>query len=130
MDRKTYQKYLHSEVWKEKKEKYYSSKLPKQCYICNSRENLEIHHRSYKRVGGSEYLRDLLPLCRHHHRLIHQYLKVGKKLGLTRLNTWNVAKKFRKRLKKNLGPPVEAWEQSLSALETWKKTRSAKEQEP
>ena len=44
-----------------------------QCKACNSTNNLEIHHITYKRLG-SEHLSDLVCLCNSCHSKLHQKL--------------------------------------------------------
>ena len=43
------------------------------CRVCNSRVQLETHHRTYRHKGGSFIgeLRDTITLCRIHHKLYH-----------------------------------------------------------
>lgn len=98
-----YNKYIQSDKWKSVRKRYYSSKLIKKCYICESIKNLNLHHKSYKTLG-KENLNHLLPLCKKHHYLVHQYLNSAKKYGYTRVNIWNVVKKYYKRIKKGLKP--------------------------
>jgi hypothetical protein len=67
---KSYAEYLRSPEWAAVKWRYKHSKLPQGCQVCGARP-VDLHHRSYKRIGGSEYLRDLVPLCRTHHKQVH-----------------------------------------------------------
>src|SRR4051794_24043327 len=46
----TYLEYLESDHWKALKNRYRNSGLPQQCLICHDR-NVDLHHRTYKRVG-------------------------------------------------------------------------------
>ena len=36
---------------------------------------MQLHHHTYDRVGGSELLTDLRPLCDDHHSAVHAYQK-------------------------------------------------------
>ncbi len=41
------------------------------CQLCNSSEDLNVHHRTYERLG-CEKMGDLLVLCRDCHKLFHE----------------------------------------------------------
>jgi hypothetical protein len=40
------------------------------CQICNGTEDLQVHHRTYERLG-CERLSDLTVLCKKHHHMAH-----------------------------------------------------------
>jgi hypothetical protein len=64
-----YSDYLQSDVWKRTRElalEYYGNA----CCVCNSRTSLDVHHRTYERLGH-ERLTDLAVLCRDHHATFH-----------------------------------------------------------
>ncbi len=64
-----YEDYLQSDVWKRTRElalEYYGDK----CCLCNSADNLNVHHRTYERKGN-ERLSDLIVLCRDCHATYH-----------------------------------------------------------
>lgn len=69
-----YNDYLSSKHWKGIKERYWNSKLPKNCYVCHTKENLNLHHKTYKRIGR-ENLLDLVYLCKEHHHQLHKEYK-------------------------------------------------------
>ena len=63
-----YEEYLKTEHWRT------LSRLVKErdnyaCVICNSSEELEVHHRTYERGRFNERLDDCYTLCRKHHKL-------------------------------------------------------------
>ena len=67
----SYQEYLQSPEWREQREN--ALRLARhRCQPCNTRHQLEVHHRTYDRVGR-ERLDDLTVLCRPHHELFHRY---------------------------------------------------------
>ncbi len=66
---KSYREYLRSERWYETRTKYWKSALPQKCVVCYD-PNVELHHRTYQRLGR-ERLTDLLPLCSEHHNALH-----------------------------------------------------------
>jgi hypothetical protein len=69
MTKAEYQKYLMSTEWQHRKSwvlNYWGNR----CLICNSPDNLEVHHRTYERVG-EELFTDLIPLCSRHHSQLH-----------------------------------------------------------
>ena len=67
---KTYQEYLKSDHWKDIKSRWVVSGRLCECAVC-AEKKYELHHKSYKRLG-KETLGSLMPLCRTHHKLVHQ----------------------------------------------------------
>lgn len=66
-----YSTYIKSPEWAKVRRRYWSSKLPKCCYICGSfKRPMQLHHRTYKNLGR-ERLTDLVPVHAKCHRLIH-----------------------------------------------------------
>lgn len=63
-----YQRYIQSDKWKEKRAKIIEER--KQCEMCDSAENLQVHHLTYKRLGNEDD-RDLMLLCQNCHQHIH-----------------------------------------------------------
>lgn len=68
-----YQEYLNSEQWKQRSERL--KMLDGQCLLCLSMDNLETHHRTYKRKGN-EFDSDLVTLCHD----CHESYELGKKM--------------------------------------------------
>jgi len=64
-----YRRYIRSPAWNEVKVRYRASKLPQVCRVCGVKR-VDLHHRTYSHLG-QERLRDLVPLCREHHRELH-----------------------------------------------------------
>lgn len=95
-----YREYLRSEHWTNLKHKYRKSKLYKGCAICKTKENLNFHHRSYVRIG-SEYLRDIVPLCSEHHKAVHDFDKTSSK------SLWSNTTRFGKAERKKLAEPTK-----------------------
>ena len=98
-----YKNYLKSNHWKEVKRRFYNSKLPKKCYVCRSRNNLNLHHKTYKSIG-EENLNHLLVLCQKHHYLAHEYLKFAKNAGFAKVNLGNVTRRYKKFIRQNKLP--------------------------
>lgn len=73
MTKAEYHAYLQSPEWKWRAEE---AKLAanNQCALCTSSTNLNVHHRTYDRVGY-ERLSDLIVLCRVCHRRHHRVLQ-------------------------------------------------------
>ena len=93
MNKIEYQDYLRSEHWQDVRRRFCASKLHHGgCYICGSIFNLNLHHKSYTRLGN-ERLTDLIYLCNPCHKHVHTILK-KRASGKTTL--WNVARKLRK----------------------------------
>lgn len=69
---KNYQEYLKSKHWKLLRDRFKASKLYKGgiCKLCGYNNDVNIHHKSYKRIGH-ERLNDLLVLCQSCHNQLH-----------------------------------------------------------
>jgi 5-methylcytosine-specific restriction endonuclease McrA len=104
MTKEKYVEYLKSPHWGELRKRYYASKLYKTyyqgcnkfcCYSCHKSDiPLDLHHRTYKRLGN-EHLNDLVLLCRECHGNTHSLEK-----GL-KTNVWSATKKYKKCIQKN-----------------------------
>ena len=67
----TYNQYLKSSHWYKLKIRFRNSAYSKGCcYICGNKNNLNIHHKTYRRIGN-EKLNDLLELCQKCHEEVH-----------------------------------------------------------
>lgn len=68
-----YQEYLKTEHWTNLKIRFKASKLYKdgKCHLCKSKTMINIHHKSYKRIGN-ERLNDLIVLCNLCHSKLHK----------------------------------------------------------
>jgi 5-methylcytosine-specific restriction endonuclease McrA len=88
-----YSEYLHSNHWKLLKVRYRKSKLFKSgaCSICGSYKRINIHHKSYIRIGN-ERLSDLMVLCQDCHHKLHKAYN-GK--VSSHINLWTMAKHMR-----------------------------------
>lgn len=75
-----YTDYLQSTHWKRKRLQVYSRRK-KQCSICKSTNNLNVHHKTYTRLG-KEKLSDLVILCQRCHYATHDFHKENKHLQL------------------------------------------------
>jgi hypothetical protein len=69
-----YHDYLKSEQWAKKKKEVLDF-WDYRCALCGSNTRIEVHHRTYERLGH-ERLTDLIPLCNKCHTV--HYLKVQK----------------------------------------------------
>jgi hypothetical protein len=86
----SYAEYLNTEHWKELKIRKLYSNTKHSCYSCNSMDRLELHHRTYERIGH-EWLNDLIWLCRTCHEATHAYERNHK------CNLWDSPKRVRKK---------------------------------
>lgn len=91
----TYAEYLASGHWKSLRERFWASRLHRRCcYACGaSAVPLEVHHKSYRRIGN-EKLADLCLLCRGRHGETHELDRARGKGCL-----WGAAKRLRKNKK-------------------------------
>lgn len=78
MNKTQYHEYLLSKTWKEIRRKVFKYH-GKNCKSCDGNIGIDVHHRTYERVGGNENIKDdLIPLCRKCHDNVHQIVKVKK----------------------------------------------------
>jgi hypothetical protein len=89
---KTYRAYLRSAWWKELGDRYRASSQPQVCIVCYD-PNVDLHHKTYKRLG-QENLSDLLPLCRQHHEESHALEQTWRRRGQDQftINLWTAAR--------------------------------------
>jgi hypothetical protein len=69
-----YKEYLQTDEWKKRREKHLKVANYK-CQLCNSGGNLNVHHRTYERVGREDFM-DLIVLCEKCHSLFHESRKL------------------------------------------------------
>lgn len=73
-----YLKYINSQTWARKRARALE-RAGYKCQVCNDDRHLEVHHRTYERLG-KERVMDLTVLCRECHHYFHE-LKKGRKVG-------------------------------------------------
>lgn len=71
-----YHKYLHTYHW-EQLRKIKLDEVEYRCQVCYSPTKLQVHHRTYERLGY-EKLTDLTVLCAKCHTLFHDKLALTK----------------------------------------------------
>ena len=104
LDKKDYYNYINSYAWQAMRRRFWSSKLPKHCYCCGKSDiALELHHKTYKRLGH-ENLNDLILVCRNCHGNIHKLyeMRIKKCINEGTINPglWVMARKYRKKLER------------------------------
>jgi phage terminase large subunit GpA-like protein len=70
-----YSAYLRSPHWLRLRARY-KRERPWRC-VCGARKGLQLHHKTYDRLGD-ERLEDLTPLCQRCHTLLHQLAAEGQ----------------------------------------------------
>ena len=73
----TYNEYLKSPQWRDRKGKCYA--WSKVCKICGEHKNLHVHHKIYRNFGNED-IADLVILCEHHHREFHRLYGVKENM--------------------------------------------------
>ena len=63
-----YLRYIKSKKWFRKRLEVYQ--VQKECFGCGIKNNLDVHHLTYKNLG-KEKLEDLITLCRKCHSEVH-----------------------------------------------------------
>jgi len=64
-----YNKYLRSGSWKKFRQTILDLR-GRECQLCQSKHDIQVHHMSYKRVGNED-IRDVLVVCGECHSFIH-----------------------------------------------------------
>lgn len=100
LEKKDYYDYIRSDKWKHIRESYYNSNMYKTlkkknngwiCYCCTAKNKpLDLHHRTYKRLGEENISVDLVPVCRECHNEIHIAFRSEN------ISLWEATKKIKK----------------------------------
>lgn len=72
MTKDEYHKYLKSDAWKRTR-KHKIEEARGKCQLCESPDRIQVHHRTYDRIGD-EGLSDLIVLCHRCHKRFHDVL--------------------------------------------------------
>jgi predicted HNH restriction endonuclease len=72
---KRYNAYLASEAWQQKRDEAFAH-YGRKCSQCSATRRLQVHHKRYPKVFGTEPVSDLLIVCIPCHERIH-----GRKIG-------------------------------------------------
>lgn len=93
-----YEAYLKSEHWQDVRRRFRESGLGRNphCYTCGSSDKLNLHHKTYKRVG-KERLTDLMYLCEDCHRVLHIHLSL---ITSTHTGLWGIGKKLKRSIQR------------------------------
>lgn len=87
----SYPQYLQTDHWKDVRRRFWASKLHNRtCYVCGGREQLQVHHKTYRSIGR-ENLNHLCLLCDRCHKATHELDRKRKKGCL-----FGAAKRLRK----------------------------------
>lgn len=69
-----YAEYIQSSEWRAKRKeriKFDGGKC-RGFHLLPKKKGLQVHHKSYKRLGNESVRFDLITLCEHHHRKVHK----------------------------------------------------------
>lgn len=119
-----YKQYIQSAEWRATRERYWTSKLPSNCFVCERPRvpGMHLHHRTYKNLGA-ERLMDLVPVCPECHSFIHQLSR--EPFWKSHGGLWAATKEARRRAhptrrrgagKMQRGPESEALERAASSI--------------
>lgn len=78
----TYNEYIHSSVWENRKSAYYR-KNGKRCAACGITTKIQLHHTVYTKFDGTEPDVNLTPLCELHHAQYHDKYGSGRNMKET-----------------------------------------------
>lgn len=104
-----YHEYLKTPEWAEKREQVLE-RDGYRCRVCNTRENPQVHHRTYAR-RGNEDLNDLTTLCKYHHEVFHE--RMGQDEMMMRTYIPPREQKSEEEIRKN---NERGWEDYLNGL--------------
>jgi hypothetical protein len=71
MNKQNYKEYLKTEHWRLVKLHFYQ-KNKEECAVCKSHLHLNLHHKTYARLG-MELEKDLICLCKNCHEAVHKF---------------------------------------------------------
>lgn len=75
-----YSHYLDSPRWQETRARYLAADPGEWCRVCHATTDLELHHKTYDRIG-EELVTDLMLLCKWCHEAVHELERQGE-MGL------------------------------------------------
>lgn len=67
----SYSAYISSDAWRRRRAQYFASHK-RRCWLCRGKQHIELHHRTYERMGH-ELDEDLVALCRDCHAALHRF---------------------------------------------------------
>jgi hypothetical protein len=74
----TYDDYLGSELWVANQQRWFLDHSGEhECYLCDGRAKLQLHHCNYARAGA-ECKEDLVLLCSGCHLKVHRFVDAGE----------------------------------------------------
>lgn len=87
-----YSAYLRTEHWKNKKQEFLLTITDRRCLVCWSTCMVNVHHRTYQRIGR-EFNDDLIILCEDCHHSLHKIAERLKANGFSdKFNTTDIFK--------------------------------------
>jgi 5-methylcytosine-specific restriction endonuclease McrA len=96
VSRSEYNAYMQSSQWSRRRSRYFETHR-KVCKACGVIRSIELHHKTYARLGN-ERDQDLVPLCHRCHLSLHRsQKKTGKNLWIL---TEEFVRKKQSRIKK------------------------------
>jgi 5-methylcytosine-specific restriction endonuclease McrA len=116
-----YKEYIKSPEWRRTRDRYWASKLSKECFGCGTprHKGMHLHHRTYKNLGN-ERLMDLVPMCERCHQDVHDLHRSSPKWQ--KYGLWSATKAIR-----NRNMPKKPKQPKLpSAKKTLKEKKAAK----
>jgi 5-methylcytosine-specific restriction endonuclease McrA len=94
MNKQQYREYLKSDHWREISAEA-RRRAENRCQVCNSDGELNVHHRTYERIGN-ERQSDLTVLCARCHKLFHNRDSVSMGNGWALVRSLTDALKYMK----------------------------------
>lgn len=89
MTKEQYKIYLQSEHWQKFKKRVH--KRYKCCRFCQVKENLNIHHLTYKNLGHEKF-KDIVVVCQTHHYNLHDAKLMFNKGQITTMDKYLIEK--------------------------------------
>ena len=98
-----YKEYLKSDRWKTQRRRTFYHHGRK-CVVCGN-DKVEVHHLTYKMLENENPSKHLLPLCREHHQMVHDYSKLHK------MSIWDATHLLTIEYRSKLNPRGLTWDQ-------------------
>lgn len=122
--REAHRKRISSKAWNTLKEQILE-RDGHRCVQCLNKENLQVHHLTYKRVG-KEVLKDLVTLCKRCHDEVH---RLSKSQDFTKNTLEEDTNKIIASLIKKFQIPINLLEAKTRCLEAYSRTYIGKSPE-
>lgn len=72
----TYKEFLASDYWKGIRKRAKEIKHLQKCEFCGKKNDIHLHHKSYKYIMTPHEIHSLVALCSGHHKIVHDFARL------------------------------------------------------